>query len=286
MKAVIIGGNGQLGSDLTGVWSAAGWETTPLTHADMAVEDAAQVESVLRRLAPEVVLNTAAFHNVPRCEQDPEQSFRVNALGALNVTRTCELLGARHIYFSTDYVFDGAKRAPYVETDLPNPLNVYGATKLLGEYYALNYSPRACAVRISGIYGAVPCRAKGGNFITTMMRVAKEKQEVKVVDDEVLTPTPTRVIAQGTLELVGAGASGLFHLTCEGSCSWYEFARVIFDTLGLQNPLLPAASANGSAPVRRPTYSVLENSRAKQLGAAPMPDWKTALIDFLHAQYH
>ena len=146
MKAVIIGGNGQLGSDLMGVWSAAGWETTPLAHADMAVEDAAQVESVLRRLAPEVVLNTAAFHNVPTCEQDPEQSFRVNALGALNVTRTCELLGARHIYFSTDYVFDGAKRSPYIETDLPNPLNVYGATKLLGEYYALNYSPRACAV--------------------------------------------------------------------------------------------------------------------------------------------
>lgn len=281
MKAVVIGGNGQLGSDLTEVWSAKGWEVVPLTHADISVEDPGNAGELLGRLKPAVVLNTAAFHNVPQCEKDPDRSFRVNALGALNVSRGCETIGARHVYFSTDYVFDGVKRSPYLETDAPNPLNIYGATKLTGEYFALNYAARACVIRVSGIYGSVPCRAKGGNFVTTMLKAAREKPAVNVVDDEVLTPTPTREIARAALELVDADARGLFHLTCEGSCSWYEFARVIFDTLGLTTPLLPVSLTAFPSPVRRPSYSVMENMRAKSLGTAAMPDWKPALIEFL-----
>jgi len=286
MKVAIIGSNGQLGSDLVKEFTQAGNEVIPLNHVDINVEDIQSVSKTLSDLKPEIILNTAAFHVVPKCEEDPVKTFQVNSLGALNLAKVSQELKAVNLYYSTDYVFDGSKMAPYIESDTPNPLNVYASTKLLGEYYTLNYSLNGIVLRVSGIYGKVPCRAKGGNFITTMITAAKEKPEVKVVNDEVLTPTPTEEIAKKTLEIINKNSSGLFHLTCEGQCSWYEFAEVIFKTLKLTTPLSPTSVNSMPMIVKRPTYSVLENQKVKNLEISNMPHWKDSLISFLNHNYN
>jgi dTDP-4-dehydrorhamnose reductase len=285
MKVAIIGSTGQLGSDLRDIFSDS-HEVYPLSHNEIQVENIDSVNSVISSIKPDVILNTAAFHVVPMCEQKPDTSYSINALGSLNVARVSQDLGSVYVYYSTDYVFDGKKNKPYVENDCPCPLNVYGSTKLAGEYYALNYCDKGIVIRVSGIYGKVPCRAKGGNFITTMIKLAKEKNEVRVVADEVLTPTPTSEIARSTLSLLGKkDAFGLFHMTSEGECSWYEFASVIFDTLKLETPLVKASVKDLPMVVRRPIYSVLENRGLKTLGIRELPDWKESLINFLKRHY-
>lgn len=283
MNIAVIGSNGQLGSDLVETFVGQGWRVVGLDHSAISVEDEGNVRSVLQGIRPDVVVNTAAYHNVPLCEKDPNRSFQVNALGALHVARMAGELGAVCVHYSTDYVFDGLKGSPYVEEDLPRPLNIYGGTKHLGEEFVLAYAPKPLVLRVSGIYGKVPCRAKGGNFIMTMRKAARERPEVKVVDDEILTPTSTVEIARASVGLVKAGATGLFHMTAEGECSWYDFARVIFETLHLATPLLPVKSREFPSPVRRPLYSVLENRRLNALGVPPMAHWKDALIHFLQS---
>lgn len=281
MKVAIIGSNGQLGSDLVKVFSQQ-HEVVGLNHSDIEVTDIDSVKSALTAINPQVVINTSAYHNVPLCEQNTNLAFSVNGKGTLNLAKVCNDINARFVHYSTDYVFDGSKQKPYVETDYCNPLNVYAVTKLSGENFALNYTSRPFVIRVSGIYGQVPCRAKGGNFITTMLKLAKEKPEVRVVSDEVLTPTPTSAIAENTLSLVTTEAYGLYHMTCEGQCSWYEFAATIWNTLNLKTPLYSASVKDFPPVVKRPFYSVLENEKLKKLGLNSMPDWKDALIHFLN----
>jgi dTDP-4-dehydrorhamnose reductase len=182
-------------------------------------------------------------------------------------------------------VFDGIAREPYTEEDRPNPLNVYGGTKLLGEHFTVNYARRGAAVRVSGIYGRIPCRAKGGNFVTTMVKAAREKPRVRVVTDEVLSPTSTAAIARATAVLVETDLTGTVHMVCEDHCSWYDFARVIFSTLGLKTPLLPARSSEFPSTVRRPAFSALKNARLAGLGIFAMPHWRDALVEFLSNDY-
>jgi len=280
MKVAIIGSNGQLGTDLMQVFSTK-HEVVGLNHSDIEVTDIDNVKSVLTTVKPQIVLNTSAYHNVPLCEQNTDQAFAINGKGALNLAKICSEIDAKLVHYSTDYVFDGNKQKPYVETDYCNPLNVYGITKLSGESAVLNYSSRPYVLRISGIYGKTPCRAKGGNFVSTMMKLAKEKPEVKVVNDEVLTPTPTSAIAENTLSLITADSYGLYHMTCEGHCSWYEFAATIWNTLNLKTPLYSASVKDFPLVVKRPFYSVLENENLKKIGLNKMPDWKSSLINFL-----
>ncbi|HEX4375376.1 MAG TPA: dTDP-4-dehydrorhamnose reductase, partial [Puia sp.] len=205
----------------------------------------------------------------------------INALGNLNLARVCADLDTRLVCYSTDYVFDGKKKSPYLEQDKPNPLNVYAITKLSGEAFALNYHSKSYVIRISGIYGEAMCRAKGGNFITTMLKLAKEKDEVRVVNDEILTPTPTINIAEATMSLLKLDAYGLYHMTCEGETSWYEFAKIIWETLKLKTPLHPASFRDFPSGINRPFYSVLENQHLNQAGISQMPFWKDALISYL-----
>lgn len=285
MKVAILGANGQLGTDLVECLQSRNIHTIALTHQDVPIENLDVLSATIDSLKPDVVINTAAFHVVPQCEENPLRAYQVNALGALNVARAAEKVGASDVYIGTDYVFDGKKRIPYVEDDIPNPLNVYASTKLLGEYYTLNYSAKGLVLRVSGLYGKTPCRAKGGNFITMILQSAKVKQEVKVVNDEVLTPTPTREIAEKILEFLDVDAFGLFHLTAEGECSWYEFSRVIFDTLGVTTPLRACSVSDFPAPVKRPMYSVLENAKAKSLGLPKMRHWRDSLVSFLRENY-
>jgi len=280
MRVAVIGANGQLGTDLVEVFSKE-HDVIGLNHSDIEITDIDSVKNVLSSARPNIVLNTAAYHIVPEAEKFPDKAFHINGTGVLNLAKVCQDLDMRLVHYSTDYVFDGKKQKPYAEDDCPNPLNVYANTKLSGEYFALNYSEKSYVIRVSGIYGKVPCRAKGGNFITTMLKLAKEKPEVRVVNDETLTPTPTYEIAKNTASLIKSDAFGLYHMSCEGECSWYEFAKVIWETLQLETPLHAASVSDFPLVVRRPFYSVLENKQLNQIRLNLMPDWKVALKDFL-----
>jgi dTDP-4-dehydrorhamnose reductase len=283
MRVAVIGANGQLGTDLVEVFSKE-YDVIGLNHSDIEITDTDSVKNVLSSAKPNIVLNTAAYHIVPEAEKFPDKAFHINGTGVLNLTKVCQGLGIRLVHYSTDYVFDGKKQKPYTEDDCPNPLNVYATTKLSGEYFALNYSQKSYVIRVSGIYGKVPCRAKGGNFITTMLKLAKEKPEVRVVNDETLTPTPTYEIAKNTAALIKTDAFGLYHMSCEGECSWYEFAKVIWETLQLETPLFSASVKDFPLVVKRPFYSVMENKNLNKLGINNMSHWKKALIGFLAAE--
>ncbi len=280
MKVAVIGANGQLGTDLKEVLSAE-HDVIGLNHTDIEITSVDSVKTALSSIRPTVVLNTAAYHIVPEAEKFPEKAFQINGIGALNLAKVCQGLDIRLAHYSTDYVFDGEKQKPYTEDDRPNPLSVYANTKLSGEYFALNYCEKSYVIRVSGIYGKVPCRAKGGNFITTMIKLANEKPEVRVVNDEILTPTPTYHIAKNTAALIKTDAFGLYHMSCEGEVSWYEFAKVIWETLQLKTPLYAASVKDFPLVVKRPFYSVLENKNLNKLGINEMPQWKQALIQFL-----
>jgi dTDP-4-dehydrorhamnose reductase len=280
MKLAVIGANGQLGTDLMEVLSRE-HDVIGLNHADIEITDVDRVKGMLSSTKPDLVLNTAAYHIVPEAENFPDKAFNINGTGVLNLAKVCHDLNIRLVHYSTDYVFDGKKQKPYTEDDSPNPLNVYANTKLSGEYFVAGYCDKSYVIRVSGIYGKVPCRAKRGNFITTMINLAKEKPEVRVVNDEILTPTPTYHIAKNTAALIKTDAFGLYHMSCEGECSWYEFARVIWGTLQLETPLYPASVKDFPLVVKRPLYSVLENRNLNKLGINEMPEWRDALVEFL-----
>src|SRR6478672_4986282 len=192
MRVAVIGGNGQLGRDVSSAFSQEGHAVTSLTHQEIEVSSPASVRESLGALRPQLVVNTSAFHHVEKCEADPALAFAVNGIGARNLGEVTQETGATLIHISTDYVFDGRKKAPYTEEDTPAPLNVYGNSKLSGELFVRSTNPRHFVVRTSAIYGQNPCRAKVGlNFVELMLKLSKERKELRVVDDEFVTPTPT-----------------------------------------------------------------------------------------------
>jgi len=282
MKVVVIGGDGQLGRDIVAVFAGAGEAVTPLTHADIEISSLESVKKLLTALQPDVVVNTAAFHHVEKCESDAVLAFAVNGLGARHVARVTDSLQAKLVHISTDYVFDGQKQAPYTEADSPAPLNVYGNTKLSGEFLVRCSNPRHFVVRVSALYGLHPCRAKGGlNFVELMLKLSKEKDKLRVVDDECVTPTPTIEVARQLAVLAATSEYGLYHATAEGSCSWYEFARAIFDLTDTKVRLERARPGDYPVKVPRPKYSVLENAALKSKSLNVFADWRSGLETYL-----
>jgi dTDP-4-dehydrorhamnose reductase len=282
MKITIIGANGQLGTDLVKAFTGNGDEVSVFTHSDIELSDLDSVSTRLRESRPDVVVNTAAMHHVENCEREPQKAFAVNGVGARNLALVARDLGATLMHVSTDYVFDGTKTNPYEETDAPRPLNVYGNTKLAGEYFVRSTVEKHFVVRTSAIYGRSPCRAKGGlNFIELMLKLARERGEVRVVDSEIVTPTFTAELARQMVRLRGSDAYGLYHATAEGSCSWYEFAREIFTLTGTKVNLQAAGPNEFPAKVPRPKYSVLENRGLKTHGLNIFRPWREGLRDYL-----
>ncbi len=278
MKAVIIGADGQLGADL--MKGFADVSPVGLTREQIEICSPDSILNALSDLHPDVVVNTAAFHNVPVCEKEITQSFDINAVGPLNLAKASESLGFELVHISTDYVFDGKKQAPYVETDPPNPLSVYAVSKLAGEHFVSSYCSKHYIVRTSGLYGHTKCMAKGTNFVETMLRLAKEKPELRVVNDEILTPTYVYHLALQIRKLVDSHVYGMYHATNNGSCSWYEFAKEIFKIAGVTIPVVPVTSKEFASPVKRPTYSVLENAALQKLGIDIMPPWRDSLAHY------
>jgi len=282
MKVAVIGANGQLGSDVGKAFQNNDYEVIELNHQDIEVSDFDTVYSVLKNSEPDLVINAAAMHNVEACEKDPIKSFSVNGIGAMNLAKASNDIGYTLVHISTDYVFDGAKQKPYEENDCPNPLNVYGNTKLSGELFVQNIAKHYFILRVSGLYGLNPCRAKGGhNFVTLMLKLAKERDEVRVVDDEILSPTNTEDIANQVVHLSNCQHYGLYHVTAQEHCSWYEFAKKIFEYTEAPVHLSVAAPGEFPAKVPRPKYSVLENKGLKSIGYDIMPHWRIGLEKYL-----
>jgi dTDP-4-dehydrorhamnose reductase len=282
MKVAVIGANGQLGSDLVTAFSGKGDAVSAVTHADMEISDLSSVSRVLGDIRPQVIVNTAAMHHVENCEREPEKAFAVNALGPRNLAQVARDLDAVLLHVSTDYVFDGSKGSPYFEEDEPRPLNAYGITKLAGEHFVRATTAKHFVVRTSGLYGKSPCRAKGGlNFIELMLKLAKERGEVRVVDNEFVSPTSTAELAEQFVQLSRSDCYGLYHATAEDSCSWYEFAREIFAVTDTPVRLKVAGPDEFPAKVARPKYSVLENRALKIRGLNAFKPWQDGLRQYL-----
>jgi dTDP-4-dehydrorhamnose reductase len=282
MKIAVIGANGQLGSDAVAAFRANGDEVFPLTHEDIELQDVDSVSTCMGQFRPQIIVNTAAMHHVENCEREPQKAFAVNGLGTRNLALVARDVGAVLMHVSTDYVFDGVKGSPYEESDAPNPLNVYGNTKLCGEYFVRSTLDKHFVLRTSAIYGRSPCRAKGGlNFIELMLKLARERGEVRVVDCEFVSPTSTADLGRQMVALSRSDSYGLYHATAEGSCSWHEFAGEIFALTGTKVSLKVAGPNEFPAKVPRPKYSVLENRGLKTRQLNIFRPWQDGVREYL-----
>jgi dTDP-4-dehydrorhamnose reductase len=280
-RYVLLGASGQLGFDLLRASGPPG-ETIPLTHADLDVLDAGRVQATLRELRPTHVINTVAYNLVDRAEDDRETAFAVNAEAVGTLAETCEALGAALAHFSTDYVFDGRQRTPYRETDPPRPLSVYGESKLAGERLAQARCSRTFVFRVCGLFGVRRSAGKGGtNFVETMLRLAREGRAIRVVADQVLTPSYTVDLARKAWQVLRADAPGLYHLTNAGETSWYEFARAVFRLAGVEADVSPVSAAEYGARAARPPYSVLDHAALRAIGLDDLRPWPDALAAYL-----
>ncbi len=284
-RVVIIGVNGQLGSDLREAFGRQPdrWEVAGVDLPDFDVRDHAGARQKLVALAPAAVVNMAAFHRVDDCEDDPRLAFEVNAVAAHNLARVCRELDVPLMHFSTDYVFgaDRARSRPYAESDAPGPVSVYGVSKLAGEHVVRATWRKHFVVRPCGLYGRSQSGSKGGNCVEIMLKLAAAGKPLKVVDDQRLAPTSTYDLAPRLVELLSTDAWGLYHLTAGGDCTWYEFARAIFELAGVRADLSPTTTEAYGAKADRPRYSVLENRAARELGLLPMTPWREALAQYL-----
>lgn len=279
MRISILGSNGQLGRDLTN--ALAGHEIRSLSRKDFDVTEHTRARAVLTEARPDLIVNLTAYHRVDDCESLPELAFGANTLAVLNLVRIANDLDVTLAHVSTDYVFDGSISTPYTESSEPRPLSVYGNSKLAGEYLVRSTARKHFVIRTCGLYGRAGSQGKGGNFVETMLNKARNGEPIQVVNDQTLTPTSTADLARQMALLLPTSHFGLFHMTNEGACSWYEFAGAIFELAGITANLKPTTSDLYKSPALRPRYSVLENKRLKDLGLNQMLHWREALAEYI-----
>jgi dTDP-4-dehydrorhamnose reductase len=279
LKILLIGANGQLGSDLKK--KLLMHEVTGTTHANLDVTQSEEVVQQVQTLRPEVIINTAAFHKVDVCETEALAAFHVNAVGVKNLCVAARSVDAILVHFSTDYVFEGNLRRPLTEQDETNPVNAYGVSKLAGEKIIRYLWEKSFVIRTCGLYGHAGSSGKGGNFVETMLQKAKANDSIRVVHDQVLTPTSTHELARKVADLLETRHFGLYHVTSQGACSWYEFAAAIFEISGIRANLSPTTSAEFKSPAKRPAFSVLENAHLKKWGMDDLKSWQDALLEYV-----
>ena len=279
MRVLLIGANGQLAQDIRRYLTRD--EIVAVTHQQLEICDAAAVQALMDGVRPRCIINTAAFHRVDDCEDHPEKAFAVNGAGVSNVARAAQRVGAILVHFSTDYVFDGTKDSPYVETDRPRPLSIYAMSKLAGEWAVEQYCEKYFLVRTCGLYGVPGIGSKRGNFVETMLRLASEGKPIRVVLDQIVTPTSTRDVAEKLVPLIDTNRYGLYHMTNLGECSWYEFAQEIFHQIELSPDVAPTTAKTFGAKAQRPSYSVLDNHALRTVGFSDFRPWQEALAEYL-----
>jgi dTDP-4-dehydrorhamnose reductase len=284
VRYAVLGAAGQLGRDLC---PRLPGEVVPLSRSGSPVADLSRPESLrgmFDHVRPDVVVNCAAYNFVDKAESEPQEAFAVNAWGVRELAHLCRERDCQFVHFSTDYVFglDDTRRQPWTESDAPGPVSVYGLSKLAGEYLVRALCPRHLVIRTCGLYGVWGSGGKGGNFIETMLRLANQGKPLRVVDDQICTPSYTVDVAETTVELLTAGRSGLYHVTNSGSCSWYELARAVFELTHVQADLSPIPTSARSDPARRPAYSVLDHAALRGLGLTSPRPWRDALNAYLN----
>jgi dTDP-4-dehydrorhamnose reductase len=283
MRYAVLGANGQLGRDLC---PRLPGEVVGLARDRADLTRLETLRTGLDAVHPDVVVNCAAYNLVDQAESDPTAAFAVNTFGVRDLALLCRQRNWTLVHYSTDFVFglDAGRQAPWVETDAPGPVSVYGASKLAGEYFVRSICPKHVVIRTCGLYGLHGSGGKGTNFVEVMLRLSGQGGPVRVVSDQVCTPTYTVDLAEATAALLGAGGQGLFHLTSGGSCTWFEFARAIFERAGKKVEVVPITSAALDRPARRPAYSVLAPAALATLGLKPPRPWGEALGAYLAAR--
>ena len=279
MRIAIIGADGLLGTDL--VKTLREDRVFPLFYPDFDITKPEKTKKDLSNLAPEIVINTAAYNKVDESEDNPYEAFLLNSIAVRDLASICRDLDFILIHFSSDYVFDGRKKEPYEEEDSPSPLSVYAVSKLAGEYFVTSIMKKYFLIRTCGLFGEAGCWGKGYNFVDVMVTLGKQDKPIRVINDQWVTPTSTAELAQRVSELIRTKHYGLYHLTNEGQCTWYEFASTIFSLTGKKPDITPVDSKTYGAKARRPSYSVLENKRSKDIGLTEFSHWREALKDYL-----
>lgn len=284
-KALITGCKGQLGSDLIRLLSNE-YEIFAFDIEDLDIRDFSKAQSYFGKIRPQVVIHTAAYTDVDACESNAELAMSVNAVGTENIACACREIGAKMIYYSTDYVFDGLKDSAYIEEDMPNPMTVYGKSKLEGEKRIQANLRDFSILRIAWVYGAY-----GRNFVKTMIKLGnkqlrerktgKEIMPIEIVDDQIGNPTWTMEIAKQTKIIISTNLQGVIHCTAEGESSWFNLAKSIFEELSMAIDIIPCATEDHPRPAPRPRHSSLENGKLKKAGLNNMRQYKEALKEFL-----
>lgn len=282
-KTALIGANGQLATDIRKVFDKNYFSIVPLTHKDIEITDSNKVKKVLEEINPNIVINTAAYHKVDEVEDNPEKAFLINSVAQKNLAELSRKNNWTLVFISTDYVFglDEKRKTPYLETDKTGPINVYGVSKVAGEFFTQYIAKKYFIARVSGLFGTAGSSGKGGNFVELMIKLGKERGEVKVVNDQVLTPTYTKNIAENLNELLKTDYYGLYHITSKGECSWYQFAKEIFNQLKMKVKCQPVDSTHFPTRAKRPKYSALAKANLDKIGLNKMNDWRVNLNLYL-----
>lgn len=276
MKILVTGASGQLGHDLVKELNNRGHEVIGVGSKDLNITDYDAVMKKLSELRPDVVMHCAAYTAVDNAEDDKDRCNEVNHVGTENVARACAEIGAKMLYLSTDYVFSGDGEKPWEPDDAVNPLNTYGLTKYLGEEAVRKYVKNHFIVRISWVFGI-----NGKNFVKTMLRLGKEREQLTVVCDQIGSPTYTVDLARLLADMIVTEKCGTYHATNEGLCSWYEFACAIMAKAGLKAKVLPVTSAEYPAKAKRPFNSRMSKDKLTESGFERLPHWEDALDRYL-----
>jgi dTDP-4-dehydrorhamnose reductase len=276
VRALILGGGGQLASDLQ---AALGADARSLSHSELDICDETAVERAFAEASPDIVFNCAAFHNVDLCETERTQAWRVN----VEAVQALAKRGIPLVHLSTNYVFDGDRQEPYTESDAPAPRSIYALTKLAGEYAALAYGTRPLVVRSAGLYGLHGSASKGGNFVQRMIKRARETGTLRVVADQRLQPTYTADLAAAIIGALERDVEGVLHLTASGACSWHEFTSAIMELANIDVSVEPIETSIPPGGANRPLNGVLARPRADELGLPEPRPWREALADYMDA---
>ena len=273
MRILLIGANGMLGKDIVQEWKDD--ELIPATSRDADIRDSAAVERLVESAHPDWIVLTAAYTDVDGSERDPDAAHAVNATGTENVARTAHKFGAKLLYISTDYVFDGNGKRPYEPSDPIAPINIYGASKAKGEQAVQQHVKHWCIVRTSWLFGA-----SGSSFPEKILRAAETRPELAVVNDQIGSPTFTRDLARALHDLVHCDAKGFVSVTNSGTCSWFDFAKEVLRQAGKSNPVKPIDTVQSARAAKRPAYSVLSSAALNSYGIT-VRDWREAIRPYL-----
>lgn len=278
-RVLLLGGSGQLGGEIRRTWT--GVDLVAPSHAELEITDEAAVAASIQAHRPDALVNCAAFHNVDRCEREPEKAFAANALAVNAMAEACAKHGIVFTTISTDYVFDGELGRPYTEADRPRPLSAYGVSKYAGELLTLRLESPAYVVRTCGVFATRASASKGHTFIDRIITQARDGEPVRVVSDQTVSPTYAPHLANGLLQLLQSGAPyGLYHMVNEGAVTWYDYAAEALRIAGIEHPIERISHKQWVSRARRPAFSALENTKLHEIGIS-LPSWRDGVAAYI-----